>query len=168
MYLHTDPLIVEANPAVPHFKVRNHNPSVSIQRYCPISPHNIVEVCQPQQLDNIQSSIEVRSAPTTLCTKQHRFTLWSHLTVCLNHFESLQKSFSVASQNFPPPRVSALSPARARCAWPAGTHRLPPKSHRLAFLHLMLPLIWFRGYHLNRHQPPCGRSSVQQLWQWRC
>lgn len=91
--MYTDPLIVEANPAVPHFKDRNHNPSVSIQRYCPISPHNIVEVCQPQQPYNIQSSIEVRSAPTTLCTIwiQHRVTLWSHLTVCLNHFESLQK-----------------------------------------------------------------------------
>lgn len=129
--MHTDPPIVGANPAVPHFKDRNHNPSVSIQRYCPISPRNIVEVCQPQQPYNIQSSIEVRSAPTTLCTIwiQHRFTLWSHLTGCLNHFESLQKSFSVASQNFSPPPSfcikSCPSKVRLACWYTSAASEVP-------------------------------------------
>lgn len=63
------------------------------------------------------SSVKVRSTPPSLPTEGSQCVvmvpLLSHLTVCQNLFETIWKSFSMASPNSSQTQVFALSAARA-------------------------------------------------------
>lgn len=50
-----DTLVTWAYPLGPHFKNRNHHPSLLLPWYCPVSPRKAEEVCEPREPYNVKN-----------------------------------------------------------------------------------------------------------------